>query len=262
MALLRSAAADAPRTGDHRRGRTRLEDVLRRAEPALDAEDAALVRAVFASYAYVTDLVEDKNTSIRRLRQLFFGARTETTKAVVGRSPEARHRRRRQHGCCGNADGDGPGPDEPRAAARPAAARSRAQRRDAYHGAARIEVPHASLRPATRVPSAVRAPSTRSRRACWCGSPASRRWRRGLRAAETTVPPVRPGVHRAAAGEAGERKYDATAGSMIGLLKYGRGLPFNRLDGLQGHLDDAAAGLDPVGHRAGAAAASRRSSRN
>jgi transposase len=35
---------------------------------------------------------------------------------------------------------------------------------------------------------------------------------------------------------AGSRKYDATAGSMIGLLKYGSGLPFNRLEGLQGHL--------------------------
>ena len=34
----------------------------------------------------------------------------------------------------------------------------------------------------------------------------------------------------------GDRKYDATAGSMIGLLKYGSGLPFNRLDGLQGDL--------------------------
>ena len=37
--------------------------------------------------------------------------------------------------------------------------------------------------------------------------------------------------------EAGDRKYDATAGSMIGLLKYGSGLPFNRLDGLQGYLE-------------------------
>ena len=40
-----------------------------------------------------------------------------------------------------------------------------------------------------------------------------------------------------APAEAGERKYDATAGSMIGLLKYGSGLPFNRLAGLQGQLD-------------------------
>src|SRR4051812_39951206 len=62
----------------------RLEEVLRRAERSLDEEDAGLVRAVFESYAYVTELVEDKNTSIRRLRQLFFGARTEKTEAVVG----------------------------------------------------------------------------------------------------------------------------------------------------------------------------------
>ena len=41
----------------------------------------------------------------------------------------------------------------------------------------------------------------------------------------------------AALPEAGNEKYDATAGSMIGLLKYGSGLPFNRLEGLQGYLE-------------------------
>src|SRR6516225_5636172 len=67
---------------------TQLEEVLRRVEQALTEEDAKLIRAVFQSYVYVTDLVEDKNTSIRRLRQLFFGARTEKTKTVVGRTVE------------------------------------------------------------------------------------------------------------------------------------------------------------------------------
>src|SRR5438046_30229 len=67
----------------------RLEEVLRRAEQSLDEKDAALVRAVFESYAYVTELVEDKNTSIRRLRQLLFGSRTEKTEAVVGPKNEA-----------------------------------------------------------------------------------------------------------------------------------------------------------------------------
>jgi hypothetical protein len=57
----------------------RLEEVLHRAESSLDEKDAALIRAVFESYAYVTELVEDKNTSIRRLRQLFFGTRTGRT---------------------------------------------------------------------------------------------------------------------------------------------------------------------------------------
>src|SRR3954447_4340749 len=66
----------------------RLEEVLRRAEQSLDEKDAGLIRAVFESYAYVTELIEDKNTSIRRLRQLFFGARTEKTATVVGEKVE------------------------------------------------------------------------------------------------------------------------------------------------------------------------------
>jgi hypothetical protein len=63
---------------------TQLEDVLRRIEGAVDEKDFALIRALFQSYTYVAGLVEDKNTSIRRLRQLFFGKRTEKTKNVVG----------------------------------------------------------------------------------------------------------------------------------------------------------------------------------
>ena len=42
----------------------RLEEVLRRAEQALDEKDAELIRAVFDSYAYVSELVEDKNLSL------------------------------------------------------------------------------------------------------------------------------------------------------------------------------------------------------
>jgi len=36
--------------------------------------------------------------------------------------------------------------------------------------------------------------------------------------------------------DAGARKYDATAGSMIALLKYGSGMPFNRVAGLQRNM--------------------------
>jgi transposase len=34
----------------------------------------------------------------------------------------------------------------------------------------------------------------------------------------------------------GSKKHDATVASMIGLLKYGTGCPFNRLEGLQGSM--------------------------
>ena len=36
--------------------------------------------------------------------------------------------------------------------------------------------------------------------------------------------------------EAGDKKYDETSASMIALLKYGSGLPFYRLERLQGNL--------------------------
>jgi hypothetical protein len=49
---------------------------------------------------------------------------------------------------------------------------------------------------------------------------------------------VRPDLYRRRAPpEAGSAKYDATAGSMIALLTYGSGLPFNRLEGLQGYVE-------------------------
>ncbi len=60
-----------------------LEDVLRRAEERLDEKDYGLIKAVIESYAYVTELVGDKDTTIRRLRQMLFGAKTEKTSAVV-----------------------------------------------------------------------------------------------------------------------------------------------------------------------------------
>ena len=60
-----------------------LEDVLRHAEERLDEKDYGLIKAVIESYAYLTELVGDKDTTIRRLRQMLFGAKTEKTSAVV-----------------------------------------------------------------------------------------------------------------------------------------------------------------------------------
>jgi len=211
----------------------RLEEVLRRAEQSLDAKDAALVRAVFESYAYVADLVEDKNTSIRRLRRLFFGARTEKTEAVVGQKPEAAVPRDAVVDA-GFAAGEG-NPDES-----DAAAASKGHGRngaEAYRGAARIDVPHPSLTAGDACP------------ACSQGTVYEKA--PGVLVRITGQPPLAAKVYQlqklrchlcgqvftaAAPEEAGERKYDATAGSMVGLLKYGSGLPFNRLDGLQGDL--------------------------
>jgi transposase len=222
----------------------RLEDVLRRVEQAVDAQDAKLVRAVFESYAYVADLVENKNTTIRRLRQLFFGARTEKTEAVVGRSPEAPGSAPQPgaeadagtapEGACG----DGPGPDETSPPRKPATVRGHGRNgAEAYGAAVRIEVPHASLCAGDACPE--------------CGQGTVYEKAPGVIVRVTGQPPLTARVYvlqklrchlcgrvftATPPAGAGDRKYDATAASMIGLLKYGTGLPFNRLGGLQGHL--------------------------
>ncbi len=48
--------------------------------------------------------------------------------------------------------------------------------------------------------------------------------------------PVRRCVYGYGAGRRGEKKYDETAASMIAMLRYGSGFPWNRLEGLQENL--------------------------
>ena len=215
---------------------TQLEEVLRRVEQSLDEKDSALVRAVFESYAYLSDLVEDKNTSIRRLRQLFFGARTEKTAAVVGQKGEASDTGSPRAAV---ADTEFASDENPEESHESAASNGHGRNgADAYTGAARIEVRHPSLTAGDVCPA--------------CGQGTVYDKAPGVLVRITGQPPLAAKVYElqklrcnlcgqvftaAAPEEAGDRKYDATAGSMIGLLKYGSGLPFNRLDGLQGNLE-------------------------
>ena len=218
---------------------SRLEEVLARAEQALRPEDVALIRAVVEAYRYVVDLVDDKNTSIGRLRQLLFGSRTEKTKAVLGRktgrsgAPPSNGAAADTESVSGEVDiGGSKGTDE--APARKGHGRNGA---DAYHGAERIEVPHPALKAGDACP------------ACQEGTVYDKA--PGVVVRITGQPPVAATIYRLqklrchlcgqvftapAPAEAASDKYDATAGSMIGLLKYGSGLPFNRLEGLQGYL--------------------------
>jgi transposase len=220
---------------------TQLEEVLRRVEQALDAKDAALIRALFQSYVYVADLVEDKNTSIRRLRQLFFGARTEKTAKVVGRQAEQPAATAPQHTATADTEVvvSAPDQDKPDEADTTVAAKGHGRNgADAYGGAERIDVAHASLSAGDPCPA--------------CGQGTVYEKAPGVLVRIKGQAPLTATIYQlqklrchlcgqvftaAAPAEAGEQKYDATSASMIGLLKYGSGLPFNRLEGLQGHLE-------------------------
>jgi len=220
---------------------SQLEEVLRRAETALDEKDATLIRRLFESYLYVADLVEDRNTTIRRLRQLFFGKRSEKTKAVV-----AEHIKSAQSdavavpaGAASESVTNVTHSQEADEVSRPSVGPGHGRNgADAYRGGERVAVPHPSLRPGDACPA--------------CGQGTVYTKVPGVLVRITGQPPLTARIYELqklrchlcgevftapAPAEAGERKYAATAGSMIALLKYGSGLPFNRLEGLQGYLE-------------------------
>jgi transposase len=220
------------------------EALLHRAEQAgVASDDLYKIRAVFESYAYVSELIDHKNMSLARLRQLLFGSRTEKTAAVVGRDKEAlAHGGELSAGDALNLAVVAPDTLDEALPPTDSPPRKKGHGRhgaDDYPGAQRIPVPHESLQPGDPCPA--------------CG--------RGTTYAVNTPgvmirfhgqPPVQAKIYELqklrchlcgqvftaqAPSDVGPEKYDETVASMIGLLKYGSGMPFNRLQGLQGNLE-------------------------
>jgi transposase len=222
-----------------------LAAIVERTRGALGAEDFEKLKAAIATLAFLQAELRAKGTSIARLRQLLFGAPTEKTRTVLKEA--------------GNKPSGGPeAGQQEKKARRPGHGRNGAA---AYTGAARQKVPHATLQggdacqgclkgkvyplqePAVLVRVTGMAPLAATVWECarlrcnLCGE------------VYTAAPPE--GV--------GPEKYDASASAMVGLLKYGTGLPFHRIEKLQEGLgvplpastqwelvQDAAQKLQPV----------------
>ncbi len=208
---------------------------------ALEPEDFATIDAVLESYAYVTQLIDKKSTTLDRLRKLLFGASSEKTADVLGRAPQAATDNEQVAAeTASDASNEASPPSEaeqPEAKQRrPGHGRNGAAD---YPGAARIPVPHEFLQPGDNCPACLRgtayAVATPGVLIRFVGQPPLQATIYELQKLRchlcgqvfTAQPPA--GV--------GPEKYDATVGSMIGLLKYGNGLPFNRVEGLQENLE-------------------------
>jgi hypothetical protein len=214
----------------------RVEELLRRAdEEAFDAEDYQTIRLLVESYAYLTSMVGDKNTTIARLRKLLFGASSEKTEKVVGDKKDSA-------APSATAASDGRGehvdPNDDGAtdnASSPGHGRYSA---DDYPGAHQVEVTHPTLSAGDACPEC--------RRGTLYENPP------GVLVRFVGQAPLQATVYRlqklrchlcgkvftaAAPAGVGEQKYDHTVASMIGLLKYGSGLPFNRMERLQGNCE-------------------------
>jgi len=221
----------------------KLEELLGRAEAALGQEDYATLKALVESYAYLAELVGDKNTTIARLRKLLFGAKTEKTATVIGgkTEPDPSSSMDAETGVKLPAEthtessGEAPPQAEAQNASQPRAEGHGRNGADAYVGAEKIEIPHPSLQAGDACPECQQGT------VYGVGHP-------GVLVRIVGQAPLQAKVYHleklrcslcgkvftAEAPEGvGAAKYDATAGSMMALLKYGTGMPFHRAEKLQ-----------------------------
>jgi transposase len=216
--------ADAQR----QRVEVRMDQVaaaLARTRNLLSAEDHALFTQMADTLAWVTGELQAKNVSVERLRQMIFGASSERTADVLGD---------------GTPDSDLPEGAQPSASALPTTPRPKAPGHGrhgaaAYTGAIQVSVAHPHLHSGEPCPGctsgklyAQNEPAKLLRITGVAPLSATVYERERLRCnlcGEVYTAPSPEGV--------GEEKYDATATSMVGLLKYGVGMPFNRIEKLQ-----------------------------
>ncbi|MGA9069619.1 MAG: IS66 family transposase [Terracidiphilus sp.] len=186
------------------------------------------LKAVVDTLVYLTQLVEDKSTTIARLRELLFGITTEKTAKILQQVAAK----------VAQANNSSVKEDESSHKAAPTAGHGR-NGADTYNGARKIKVEHARYHSGNRCPGcekgklyALVAPGFLVRVVGQAPLAATVYELEKLRCnlcgeVFTAEPPA--GV--------GTEKYDATAASMIALLKYGAGLPFHRLEGLQHNME-------------------------
>jgi transposase len=198
---------------------------LEQARPALSPEAYQKLSAAIRTLAYVTELLEKQEATLAKLRQLLCPASTERSKAVLaqaGLEP-------------GEKNHKGATPHSPKKAARGHGRHAAA----AYGGATKVPVPHASLKPGDPCPDAQ------------CGGKVYAQRDPGVLVRIKGQAPLAATVYELeklrcnlcgnvytaeAPPEAGPKKYDESAASMIALLRYGSGFPWNRLEGLEANL--------------------------
>jgi transposase len=199
------------------------EGLLERArkEP-LDEEGYQKLQAALRAFRVLTEMIGEKNATISRLRALLAKPSTEKTSKVL---EQAGIKAPPKNSPPPNA-GDQPKPGHGRNGAQ------------AYGGARRIKIAHASVKPGDRCPE------------CQKGKVYEQK-EPALRIRVVGQAPIAATVYElerlrcnlcgeifeaAAPASVGEKKYDETAAAMIALLKYGSGVPFYRLEGLEASL--------------------------
>jgi transposase len=206
-----------------------LEAILERAKAALSEEESAKLHAAIETLVFLTQELEKKRVSIQRLKHLLFGTTTETTRKVLERILGDAGK--------GKESGDDAA-EEPETQTREKAPGHGRNRAEDYGGGEKVWVPHESLQPGDACPKCKKGTVyekeepghlVRVRGQAPLGATVYELQKLRCNLCGTTfTAQTPPGV--------GSHKYDAEAASMIALLKYGTGLPFHRLERLEGSL--------------------------
>ena len=200
-----------------------LTALLERARQGpLAEEDCQRLEGAIQALSHLIERIGEKNTTISQLRALLAKPSTEKTRQVL---EQAGIKAPPKNSPPPNA----PGPPKP------GHGRNGAQ---AYGGARRIKIAHASLKPGDGCPE------------CQKGKVYEQK-EPALRIRVVGQAPIAATVYELerlrcnlcgeifeaeAPASVGEKKYDETAAAMIALLKYGSGVPFYRLEGLEASL--------------------------
>lgn len=194
-----------------------MDALLARVKQCICESDYGIIKAMADTIACLSRAVKDKNDSLKRLLKIIFGESSEQTKKVLKAQKgnfdlslreDSIDQKPKGHGRNGASD---------------------------YTGAQKIKVSQETLKPGDPCP------------ACEKGkvylSPAP-----GVIVRVTGRPPLYATVYELeklrcnlcgnvftanAPEHIGDEKYDASASAMIALLKYGTGVPFNRIEQLQ-----------------------------
>ena len=213
-----------------------FEELLERAASnTLRDEDTELLRHLFESYAGFFQIVGDKNTTIARLRKMMFGATSEKSENVFGDAEDALNPSSRDGSDGDTADEASAGSDsgsdrnQYEDSSETASGHGRHGAGD-YPGADQVEVQHPQHAAGDVCPD--------------CGQGTLYEKSPGVLVRFVGQAPLHATVYRLqklrchlcgklftapVPGGVGDTKHDHSVASMIGLLKYGSGLPFNRL---------------------------------
>ncbi len=210
---------------------TDLDEIVNRARSGpLNEEDCTKLRAAVETLNYMTQEIIAKNASLRRLRNILFGAKTEKTEDVL------KKKEKDLPASDSEKLGDpGIATDKPERKKRKGHGRNSAA---AYRGAKHIKVTHAKLKHGSDCPD------------CEKGKVYGQK-KPAFLVRVTGMAPINADVYECdrfrcnccgkiftaeAPDGVGEKKYDESVTAMVALFKYGAGVPFHRLEKLQAGL--------------------------